>query len=378
MHLRFQTSYANLQRDPTDCALNYKDDLSVEWEDQQRPFSLTSLSKDFKPSSLMRKAPMKKSLLIFVLAIFVASTAFSQGRVLDPKTKEALKELYKGVRGYAQENIIPKMKVWKGTLDHSMNAEDLGALNALRDRAAQLKAKGKRLTVAMRKAVVDKNTADIRKYRQMIKALSAERLDLLKDLKPLGVKYKATLEGIGKEAKPYGKEWKEGIKKIGYAWFQSHKADLTPKFKAVLGKAMERLKKFTAVVDRSKMAKIAVAKFMLWDGKDLPEANQMLIDEAQAPETSDTTSPEGYALEANYPNPFNPSTKISFTLPKADHVSLVVFDMLGKEVMTLVDSDLGAGTHSITFDGKNLASGTYIYRIRSGAFVQERTMQLIK
>ena len=104
----------------------------------------------------------------------------------------------------------------------------------------------------------------------------------------------------------------------------------------------------------------------------------MLGDDAPDPESLENVIPEGYTLEANYPNPFNPSTKISFTIPKADHVSLVVYDMLGKEISTLVDSDLGAGTHAFTFDGKNLSSGTYIYRIRSGEFVQERTMQLIK
>ena len=88
--------------------------------------------------------------------------------------------------------------------------------------------------------------------------------------------------------------------------------------------------------------------------------------------------PDQFVLQEAYPNPFNPSTRISFTIPKADHVSIVVYDMLGKGISTLVDSDLGAGSHSVTFDGKNLASGTYIYRIRSGEFVQERTMQLVK
>lgn len=317
-------------------------------------------------------------MLFIALVVFIGSTAFSQGRILDQKTKDALKELYKEVRDYAQENIIPKMKEWKGTLDHSMTRDDLGALNALRDRAAQLKTKGKRLTLALRKAVENNNPTDIRKYRQMIKALADERTELLKDLKPLGVKYKATLESIGKDAKLYGKEWKQGIQKVGRAWYENNKADLSVGFKALLGKAIDRLKMLGALMDDAMKAKIAAAKFMLWDGKDLPEVNQMLSDDTPNPGTSDNVTPEGYALEPNYPNPFNPSTKISFTLPRADHVSLVVYDMLGKEISTLVDSDLGAGTHSVTFDGKNLASGTYIYRIRSGEFVQERTMQLIK
>lgn len=321
---------------------------------------------------------MKKSLLFIALLVLVSSNMFSQGRVLDQKTKDALKDLYQGVRDYAQGNIIPKMKEWKGTLDRSMDPADLRTLNELRDRAAQLKAKGKRLTLAMRKAVANKNASDIRKYRQMIKALATDRQALLKDLKPLGVKYKTTLQSIGKEAKPYGKEWKDGIKKVGVAWYQAHKADLTVRFRAALGKAIERLKMLGAMMGEERRGKLAAAKFMLWDGQDLPAANPLLSDDAENPEDLDSLAPAGYTLEANYPNPFNPSTKISFTIPKADHVTLVVYNMLGKEVSTLVDSDLGAGTHTITFDAKSLASGTYIYRIRSGEFVHERTMQLIK
>lgn len=321
---------------------------------------------------------MKKSLLFIALLVFVSSNMFSQGRVLDQKTKDALKELYAEVRDYAQANIIPKMKEWKVTLDKSMEPADLRALNALRDRAAQLKAKGKRLTFALRKAVANNNTADVRKYRQMIKALAADRQALLKDLKPLGVKYKTTLENIGKEAKPYGKEWTDGIKKVGVMWYQAHKEDLTAGFRAALGKGIERLKMLGAMIGEEMRGKIAAARFMLWDGQDLPEVNPMLSDDAEDLETPDSVTPTGYALEANFPNPFNPSTNISFTIPKAEHVTLVVYDMLGKEISRLVDSDLGAGTHTITFDAKSLASGTYVYRIRSGEFVQERTMQLIK
>jgi hypothetical protein len=321
---------------------------------------------------------MKKSLLLVALLLFVGSNAFSQGRVLDQKTKDALKELYKGVRDYAQGNIIPKMREWKGTLDRSIAPTDLRALNALRDRAAQLKVRGKRLTLALRNAVQNNNPSDVRKYRQMIKALATDRQALLKDLKPLGVNYKSTLVSIGKDAKPFGTEWKAGIKRVGLRWYEAHKDDLSVGFKAALGKAIERLKTLGAMMGDDMKGKLAAAKFMLWDGQDLPEVNQMLTDDSTNPDNPDSLTPDGYALETNYPNPFNPSTKISFTIPKADHVSLVVYDMLGKEVGTLIDSELGAGTHTVTFDGKNLASGTYIYRIRSGEFVQERTMQLIK
>ena len=88
--------------------------------------------------------------------------------------------------------------------------------------------------------------------------------------------------------------------------------------------------------------------------------------------------PPSVFLHQNCPNPFNPSTTISFTIPQSQHVSLVVYDVLGRAVATLVDSELGAGSHSVSVDGQNLASGMYIYRIRSGDFVQEKKMQLVK
>jgi hypothetical protein len=322
---------------------------------------------------------MKKTLiLVLALVVCIGATAFSQGQVLDQKTKDALKELYKEIRAYAQEKIIPTMREWKDGLDRSMTREDLVALNALRDRATQLKARTTRVTLALRKAVEANNVSDIRLYRQKLAALTTERQDLLKDLKPLGVKYKSTLERIGNAAKPYGKEWKDGIKRIGVAWYATHNNDLSVGFKAALVKGLEKLNMLGALIGDDMKGKLAAARFMLWDGQDLPETSQMLSDDPANPESTDNVTPEGYSLETNFPNPFNPSTKISFTIPNAGHVSLVVYDLLGKEISTLVDSDLGAGTHSVTFDGKNLASGTYIYRIRSGQFVQEKTMQLVK
>ncbi len=73
--------------------------------------------------------------------------------------------------------------------------------------------------------------------------------------------------------------------------------------------------------------------------------------------------PKEYALDQNYPNPFNPSTMISFSLPKADRVRLEVFNVLGQKVATLVDADQPAGVHAVKFDGTNLSSGIYLYRL---------------
>jgi hypothetical protein len=76
--------------------------------------------------------------------------------------------------------------------------------------------------------------------------------------------------------------------------------------------------------------------------------------------------PSELRLEQNFPNPFNPTTKIGFTVPGPEiaQVKLSVYDVLGKEVAVLVDGPLSPGYHSRTFDGRSLASGVYVYRLQ--------------
>lgn len=88
--------------------------------------------------------------------------------------------------------------------------------------------------------------------------------------------------------------------------------------------------------------------------------------------------PDKYYLSQNYPNPFNPVTKINFGLKKNDAVEMKVFDLAGKEVVTLLNSHLNAGNYSIEFNGQNLASGIYIYRIITKYFTEVKKMVLIK
>lgn len=81
---------------------------------------------------------------------------------------------------------------------------------------------------------------------------------------------------------------------------------------------------------------------------------------------------------SNYPNPFNPSTEIRFTLPAASHVSLVVYDVQGREVSTLLDEQRSAGEHAATFNAANLPTGTYLYRLTVGSNTQTGRMVLMK
>ena len=94
--------------------------------------------------------------------------------------------------------------------------------------------------------------------------------------------------------------------------------------------------------------------------------------------TAASTVDEPFALAQNYPNPFNPSTEIKFSLPEAVHVSLVVYDMMGREVARLVDRPVEAGHHTVTFEASHLASGIYLYRITAGSYTQTNRMTLMK
>ena len=88
--------------------------------------------------------------------------------------------------------------------------------------------------------------------------------------------------------------------------------------------------------------------------------------------------PLDFRLDQNFPNPFNPSTTIGYSLPRAGHVTLKVFDALGNEVATLVDDQKEAGTYRTTFDGSSVASGTYFYRIQAGEYMAVKKLLLLK
>jgi photosystem II stability/assembly factor-like uncharacterized protein len=92
----------------------------------------------------------------------------------------------------------------------------------------------------------------------------------------------------------------------------------------------------------------------------------------------DAGLPKVFALEQNYPNPFNPTTVISYQLPVAGNVSLKVYDVLGREVMTLVNGRQDAGAYNFTLNAASLSSGVYFYRLQSGNFVQTKKMMLVK
>jgi hypothetical protein len=87
---------------------------------------------------------------------------------------------------------------------------------------------------------------------------------------------------------------------------------------------------------------------------------------------------EDFALESNYPNPFNPTTQISYQLPENSFVNLVVYNVIGQKVAELVNQEQTSGKYTVKFDASNLPSGVYIYKLQAGEFSDVKKMLLTK
>jgi hypothetical protein len=88
--------------------------------------------------------------------------------------------------------------------------------------------------------------------------------------------------------------------------------------------------------------------------------------------------PNQMELQQNYPNPFNASTKISFSIQLRCHVSLKIYDLLGREVAMLVDQRKEPGSYSVEWNAKNFSSGVYLYRLQAGDFMKTKTLIMLK
>jgi hypothetical protein len=91
-----------------------------------------------------------------------------------------------------------------------------------------------------------------------------------------------------------------------------------------------------------------------------------------------STGPGQFVLMQNFPNPFNPSTSINFSLPKSTDVSLKIFNVIGNEVETLVSKRMNAGAHTVQWDATVYSSGVYFYRLQAGEFTETRKLVLLK
>ena len=95
-------------------------------------------------------------------------------------------------------------------------------------------------------------------------------------------------------------------------------------------------------------------------------------------QSASSSVPTAFVLQQNYPNPFNPTTVITYDIAKRSHVSLKVYDVLGREVAVLVNSEKSPGEYQATFNASDLPSGVYFYRIQAGNYTAVKKLMLVK
>jgi plastocyanin len=105
---------------------------------------------------------------------------------------------------------------------------------------------------------------------------------------------------------------------------------------------------------------------------------QIVVNSASDVQTSNNNVPDSYNLKQNFPNPFNPSTKISFSLPQKSNVTLKIYNAIGQEIKTLMEGETDAGIHEIEFNGSNLPSGIYFYRLLTPSYTDTKRLVLLK
>ncbi len=142
--------------------------------------------------------------------------------------------------------------------------------------------------------------------------------------------------------------------------------------------------RFSSIITTSGFSSaVSDARLRFWFAPFDAAGDQFFIDDVRLVKMGPgkltvTEQPVLFALHQNYPNPFNPITVISYDLPLNSRVSLKVYDLLGKEISSLVDAIQESGVKSVEFDASNLASGVYLYRIQAGDFVASKKLVVIK
>ena len=116
-----------------------------------------------------------------------------------------------------------------------------------------------------------------------------------------------------------------------------------------------------------------------WDGSTWVNSQKILLSYLIIVGVEQLTDGiDAYSLSNNYPNPFNPSTTISYSVPELSFVTIIVYDVLGKEITTLVNSEKPVGSYEVEFNAIALPSGVYFYRLQAGSFVETKKMVLMK
>lgn len=211
----------------------------------------------------------------FALMVGTA-TAQKPERQPDPQRAEAVKELRETMKSWTQSTIVPVLSQWKAKLDGAMEPADLQKLNELRSQAASMKKEAMEHATAMREAWKNEDYGTLKSHRDALKGMRDKRKALMEQLKPLAMKYRSTLEEIGKTAKPQVEQWKQEGKEKVEAWTAQHQ-DLLGGNDGRFKRMWKRWGKFTGI-DNDTKRKIAAARFMLWNGGDFTRDMDQMMD----------------------------------------------------------------------------------------------------
>lgn len=162
---------------------------------------------------------------------------------------------------------------------------------------------------------------------------------------------------------------------VGGSWTAVSNLTSTPTVKEKYSQMASRLRTDGTMLTAFPMYTI----FGLSDQGDLDESELWLVTGLTVNDVDDpTVAVDNFELSQNYPNPFNPVTNIKYSIANNANVKLVVFDMLGREVATLVNGSQNAGSYEVAFDASNLSSGIYVYTLTAGNFSSSKKLTLLK
>ncbi len=258
---------------------------------------------------------------------------------------------------WAQKEVVPSLREWKGVLDRSLSTTDLEMLNRLRDSARLLRNERMRL---IKEWSVNPTTETEQKAerRAKMRAIGEQERALAQELKPIAERSRETLRAIGETAKPKIELWRATVvsKVEEVAAAKGLNVDTDHKYWMMRYLPLMGL-------DAQMTRRFLIARFMLWDGGDIPELEltPAMID---VPSLNKINTNLMFSLSQNVPNPVSGSrTTVTFALEQNDHVKMTLLDAKGSELSVITDAEYTAGSHYVEIPTDKLANGSYVYRL---------------
>ncbi len=293
------------------------------------------------------------------------------------------KGLHDQLRVWAQKEIIPTVREWKLSFDKQISAGDLQRLNEMRNSGQQLRKQRETLSQSIRAKEealspedAKKETPELDQLHEQMRSLNQKGRDLLSEVKKLADRYPNELKSLGEQAKPQLKIWMGSAMQQARDYATANKVDMGMFRPEWLHRAVPNL----LGIENNPFRKMAVARFLLWDGADLPELNeQQNLEQLAPPPQNKISSNLSFSLGQNVPNPVvGAATTINFSLQQADHVKISLFDANGAELAVICDRNYPAGSNVVEYPVAALSAGTYTYRLVCSQGTLSNTMTIVR